>query len=551
MNISRCFLCGEDFDNLNKFSPDNQHFYHKACFYDPSADDYIEGCLICIRACYSSSTYQEKCRKCENKSLTCPKALSLCNECCSKKLTQDYFIYCDLCKDYHYYKYTTCVQCEKYIPENDQINNIFFYYCNTCTLNKRCQYCNQAIEFGDFVCGNDHTYHICCIKKRPPKSVNCDKCMNFYTEMMMRYINSNTEGIKCFLCNSYIGNAENCCMSEYFYCNDCRNSIKFIEVQINCYCDQCEKNKNFIVEQKKNLAKCSVCKKNNFKDFVSTCGKVIICVDCTKIIQYPNLIFSMLRQCDCAKCKKDQLSGLKVCSICLIIEFNTRNTSCENENFYCDNCVQNQFSKIFNVCTCNFCLSIISALMQQNGIPQFCWKCHTTLEGNFNCQISKFCCTNCWESDSIKINCTCGDHGKMKRLESINILLSSSKCVNCKRTSNFAVSCNHNQCFLCLIKINLKHFQSFFENCLNKNVRMIKKNFAFQCSFAGCNVTFDMSSGFCFKSLANIFSQVELEVLNCFLPYFDGIEFEFKVCKCEKVVGFNEEVSLGCGCLNY
>lgn len=552
MNIACCITCGEDFANQSNFSPDNQHFYHKACFYDRDASDFIEDCIACIRLCYSSSTSEENCRKCQKKLEICHRAFSLCNKCGSEKLPQDFCIYCRLCKCEHYFKYTTCAQCENYIIENDQNPDIFYYYCKTCTVSKQCRHCNQFIEFGDFVCGNDHAYHIHCFKKRPVDMRNCNKCLDFYSALMVRYIENNIEGKKCSLCNVY-RDVESNCMNNNFYCNNCRDLVQFTEVQIDCFCEECESTKNFIVEQRKNLIQCTYCKRINFKGFVSTCGKVTICVDCTNMVHYPNLIFLMLRGCDCSKCRIDQLNGLKACSICLVIEFNDRSSLCENENFYCENCTNFHYQDIFRICTCNFCLDTILALMKINGTHKLCLNCKKVPIQENGCKIFQFCCNDCWISEKKEIQCTCGNHSsQIMQKKSILLPLSvSAKCMNCKRTSNFAVTCNHNQCYLCFFKKSLRKFFEFIENYSNRNVKKISKSFDFQCCVEGCKNAFDMSSSFCFKSLGYIFTKEQKEMLNCFLPYFDGIEFEFEVCRCGKVVGFNEEVRLGCGCLKY
>lgn len=554
MNFDCCGICGNGFDLYNRVSYDDTHFYHLECFNDPESKRFIGECQMCLWVYFSKSTNQKNCILCEvlisDSNETCIKQIGLCNDCARSKLINDLNQYCSICNNTHYCKYTTCLECNKYIAENFNFySEVYFYHCKECIIKKNCGFCDSQLEFGDLRCKSDHFYHLSCLKKKPPNTKQCENCLEDFSRLLCKFLENKQEGSLCSLCGTYRYEDTSCMIKNYF-CESCSNTAEFTNTSLDCFCDYCEGIKKFIESQKEKIIECSSCNTKNFKEFESTCKKVKICVNCAKITQKPNKVFEELCRCNCNKCKLDQSNSLKGCSICLLTDFNTRTTKCERDNFYCEECVNHKFCLILNHCSCEFCISIVSNCLKIKGIQPKCKTCKVGLKPDEKCDILKFYCEKCWKEAKTEIKCTCYSHKQdLEAYDTFFYLKSRLKpnCSNCKRNSNFAVDCNHNQCFLCVFKKIIPKFLMFLENYKQKDVRKIEKKFSFECIHAGCKFNFDTSGALCIEKMM-VFSDSEREILASFLPYFDGIEFEFKVCRCLRVVGVSEDIVLGCGC---
>jgi hypothetical protein len=338
-------------------------------------------------------------------------------------------------------------------------------------------------------------------------------------------------GIYCKSCNLKLNYLENYsqCLNFNYYCENCLRKPEVIESPSICKCEYCKNLKEIKIRSKQ----CSVCGYYCQGYETSECQKFLVCTSCINIelSNYTNLLIGCILE-GCEFCLRTIKEKLKRCVCCSTITFNLDAIYCEKGNYYCNICFKNEetFKKILQTCKCQRCIYIFN--YQNKELHQNRFEIH---------QI--------YLEDQNSMNLDEDNHKEF----SLSIL-NDPTCSNCKKISDFALVCNHNQCFLCLIKENLHLYYEFLNNVKNKTFSSISNKFQAKCCSTNCDFNFNLPSSLILDLRIFLFRKQDWVIIDEFLPYFEGISFKFELCDCRidaKVVCVNHELRLGCvKCIN-
>ena len=496
-------------------------------------------CRNCLFYTLPISTPPKFCIECQSV-LACPKSINYCGTCLyeSKLFTlRD----CNLCMSKHLFRWSYCEKCTQFIERNDSDPNYYSIFCSNHA--NYCLHCKTEVREG-IICGLGHQYHVNCFYKYPKTIKHCNSCTEITSSQIVSLI-SNTNGEFCFLCKTFQADSIVTCMLKYFFCAYCLVSHQFTQVNIDCFCDRCEKYK--VIQRRfiENYGKCSKCNIVNAMKYKSVCGKATLCEKCLENNYLKVYI------CGCPQCNDTEKSHIISCSLCEETDLVRDKGQCAYQNYYCEKCLNTQLvaKKISGICNCEFCVNIC---MKESDIIQEVYRCKSCSQTNTRILNRSGCinrihyCRNCIITQKTPfLSCSCN---YCSQFQNYPPKYSIPVCQNHpKRQKQITLACGHNFCYGCLCSENFLLFVSFFNFYATNHPETLQTLFQFKCPNKTCNTTMNLSAGFLIEKL-NILIRYAKDKIELFAPYFEGLSLNFYTCKCRQIVGSNNDVVIGCFC---
>jgi hypothetical protein len=155
-------------------------------------------------------------------------------------------------------------------------------------------------------------------------------------------------------------------------------------------------------------------------------------------------------------------------------------------------------------------------------------------------------CFNCRRNGMPHVvGCTC------EGCQRYSLIKVTQKCKNHpNRPSQVVTSCRKNFCFECIFQENAHKFPGFLYWYSQGNFECMNKPFSFKCPDLGCEFTFNLPVSLVLEKL-KIFTEMSKPIIELFTPYFEGINFNFYKCNCEKICAVFNDCVIGCTCPGY
>ena len=478
-------------------------------------DCYFSSCNLC-KIEYEKYQYMFKCRLCKTNlnadalRVVCPYLNYFCSDCFTVQQIFDEKIECDCayCFDVKRYLYSfkKCCQCQIF-----KIN-----YKQICQKVFVCDECSQTLD-----------------QKRIKIIYDCSRSGCKYCEkesQLFRWL------FKCKLCEIQLDtkNLELVCYESNFFCFNCERNPSITNFDYSHSCDNCTK----IYYRINHSIICQTCKMLSDNYQTSICKKWEMCLDCIEsdVQSYIERLILCYMQ-NCSLCLNTLCECIHTCSGCKEMNYFPLQNKCLNSKHYCKACLYNEskLEKVIEICSCPYCNSDFEEILVK-------------LEEKSNCNnliIERI-------KERLKeLKLRANENVKKQNDAQVKTydVFAALNCVNCKEVSNFALTCNHNQCYTCLIKKNLPTYYEFVKRIIDKNLSQIKNKFIIKCCAENCNFEFNLPSCILLENNVKLFSKAQEEVISEFIPYLDGLSLEFTLCRCPhntKIIAKINDCILGC-----